>query len=71
MKQLHNIMAPLILFCLMMVSGLPGFAQEQGEATSGAGCDYSERGTGEYGGRERNRIRTYRRLLRMAYYHVG
>ena len=34
MKQLHNIMAPLILFCLMMVSGLPGFAQEQGEATS-------------------------------------
>lgn len=34
MKQLHNIMAPLILFCLMMVSGLPGFAQEQGEVTS-------------------------------------
>ena len=34
MKQLHNIMAPLILFCLMVVSGLPGFAQEQGEATS-------------------------------------
>ena len=34
MKQLHNIMTPLILFCLMMVSGLSGFAQEQGEATS-------------------------------------
>ena len=34
MKQLHNIMAPFILFCLMMVSGLPGFAQEQGEVTS-------------------------------------
>ena len=35
MKQLHNIVAPLILFCLMVAVGLPVLAQEQeGEAAS-------------------------------------
>ncbi|QIU96155.1 F0F1 ATP synthase subunit A [Bacteroides faecium] len=35
MKQLHNIVAPLVLFCLMMAVGLPVLAQEQvGDATS-------------------------------------
>ena len=35
MKQLHNIVAPLILFCLMAVVSLPVPAQEQeGEAVS-------------------------------------
>ena len=35
MKQLHNIVAPLILFCLMAAVSLPVLAQEQeGEAVS-------------------------------------
>ena len=35
MKQLHNIVAPLVLFCLMMVACLPVLAQEQaGEVPS-------------------------------------
>ncbi len=35
MKQLHNIIAPLVLFCLMMVAWLPVLAQEQaGEVPS-------------------------------------
>ena len=35
MKQLHNIIAPLVLFCLMMVACLPVLAQEQaGEVPS-------------------------------------
>ena len=35
MKQLHNIVAPLVLFCLMMAVGLPVLAQEQtGEVLS-------------------------------------
>ena len=29
MKQLHNIVAPLILFCLMAAVSLPVLAQEQ------------------------------------------
>ena len=35
MKQLHNIVAPLILFCLMAAVSLPVLAQEQeGEAVA-------------------------------------
>ena len=35
MKQLHNIVAPLVLFCLMLAVSLPVLAQEQaGDATS-------------------------------------
>ena len=35
MKQLHNIVAPLLLSCLMLVVSLPVLAQEQaGDATS-------------------------------------
>lgn len=35
MKQLHNIVAPLILFCLMVAIGFPVLAQEQeGEAVA-------------------------------------
>ncbi len=30
MKQLHNIVAPLVLFCLL-AAGFPVFAQEQGK----------------------------------------
>lgn len=73
MKQLHNIVAPLILFCLMAVVSLPVPAQEQegSGVTTDAGRDYSERGTGEHGGCERNCVRSYRRLLRMAYHNVG
>ena len=64
MKQLHNIVAPLILFCLMAAVSLPVLARTTLR-------DYSERGTGEHGGCERNCVRSYRRLLRMAYYDVG
>ena len=73
MKQLHNIVAPLILFCLMAAVSLPVLAQEQeGEAVSQQTQDeITPKGTGEHGGCERNCVRSYRRLLRMAYYDVG
>ena len=52
MKQLHNIVAPLILFCLMAAVSLPVLAQgaEGGNGgTTDAGRNYSEGGTGEHG----------------------
>ncbi len=43
MKQLHNIVAPLILFCLMAAVSLPVLAQEQESGvTTDAGRDYSK-----------------------------
>ena len=49
MKQLHNIVAPLILFCLMAAVSLPVLAQEQEGEAADAGRNYSEGGTGEHG----------------------
>ena len=53
MKQLHNIVAPLILFCLMAaVSCLPVLAQEQeGEVVAQQTQDEitPKGGTGEHG----------------------
>ena len=33
MKQLRNIVAPIFLLCLMLVAGLPVFAQTQEDVT--------------------------------------
>lgn len=33
MKQLRNIVAPIFLLCLMLVTGLPVFAQTQEDVT--------------------------------------
>lgn len=63
MKQLRNIVAPIFLLCLMLVAGLPVFAQTQEDVTP--------QGRREYGRCEGDRVRTYRRLIRMAYYDVG
>lgn len=64
MKQLRNIVAPIFLLCLMAVASLPALAQEQQEdVTAGA--------EGEYGQCKRDRVRTYWRLIRMAYHNVG
>ena len=64
MKQLRNIVAPIFLLCLMLVAGLPVFAQDTGRSDS-AGAER------EYGRCEGDRVRAYRRLIRMAYYDVG
>jgi len=49
MKQLHNIVAPLILFCLMAAVSLPARARGGNGGAADAGRDYSEGGTGEHG----------------------
>lgn len=63
MKQLRNIVAPIFLLCLMLVAGLPVFAQTQEDVTP--------QEQKEYGRCEGDRVRAYRRLIRMAYYDVG
>ena len=60
MKQLRNIVAPIFLLCLMLVAGLPVFAQTQEDVTP----QEQKENTVDRG-------RTYRRLIRMAYYDVG
>lgn len=64
MKQLRNIVAPIFLLCLMLIAGLPVFAQTQEDVTP-------QEQKGEYGRCEGDRVRAYRRLIRMAYYDVG
>lgn len=65
MKQLRNIVAPIFLLCLMAV------AQSAGLSTGTAGrCDPAG-AEGEYGQCKRDRVRTYWRLIRMAYHNVG
>ena len=46
MKQLHNIVAPLILFCLMAAGAR---ARGGNGGAADAGRNYSEGGTGEHG----------------------